>query len=641
MAWIEGNQKKATKNPLEIYDKINGLEGFLREDIAKKYLFELMQQDITLTAYMLMGIKLAPHQHIAIKAMMNNDYVLNIWGRGSAKTFSAAVAAGLIALFNPGIQIGILSASFRQSRMCVMKLEEIINSEAGALFNQCTGRILHKTDEWSIEIGKSKILALPLGSGEKLRGFRFQCLIIDELLLMPKKTLNEVILPFLSSVPNPTERREIEIADNLLISLGEIEEKDRIRWPNNKFIGLSSASYKFEYLYELYKVYEALIMGGISDSDEPIDANVLEKFMQNDTTRAVLHLSYEAIPEWFYEQSLITQAKESMSDAQFDREFRSIFKDEGGGFYDVKIMRTRTIEDGQRPCLKIAGDKRKKYILSVDPNWSTGKETSDDFAMCVVELDENDQTWTVVHCYARHGGTLKEHISYFHYLYTYFNIEMVWIDQGGGHQFIGACNESSLFTEMNIELKFVDEDFDDIENYQKCLRNARNNMNKQDHKIVFERMFGKGDWIRVANQALQASLNNKRIWFGARCMDETYEEQLSMQIPENISFTQPEEDKEYMEEDPVTRKTDLIYKQFDLLNLTKAECALIEVKSNPKGGQTFDLPPNLKRQSGANRARKDSYTALLLANWGSMKYFDVTKGKDEDDSEGFMPFFIA
>ena len=38
-------------------------------------------------------------------------------------------------------------------------------------------------DEWVMEIGQSSIRALPLGDGEKLRGFRFQRMIIDELVV--------------------------------------------------------------------------------------------------------------------------------------------------------------------------------------------------------------------------------------------------------------------------------------------------------------------------------------------------------------------------------------------------------------------------------------------------------------------------
>ena len=54
---------------------------------------------------------------------------------------------------------------------------------------------------------------------------------------------------FLSVVQNPTEREKVRKLEDKLIAQGKMEEKDRYVWPNNKLIALSSASYKFEYLY--------------------------------------------------------------------------------------------------------------------------------------------------------------------------------------------------------------------------------------------------------------------------------------------------------------------------------------------------------------------------------------------------------
>ena len=117
-----------------------------------------------------------------------------------------------------------------------------------------------------MEIGRSRITALPLGDGEKLRGFRFQRMIIDEFLLMPEKIFTEVITPFLAVVENPTERQNIHNMESKMIAEGKMTEDERTIWPNNKIIGLSSASYKFEYLYKIYQEYENLITYVVDDS---------------------------------------------------------------------------------------------------------------------------------------------------------------------------------------------------------------------------------------------------------------------------------------------------------------------------------------------------------------------------------------
>ena len=77
------------------------------------------------------------------------------------------------------------------------------------------------------------------------------------------------------------------------------------------------------------------------------------------------------------------------------------------------------------------------------------------------------------------------------------------------------------------------------------------------------------------------------------------------------------------------------------MTLTKAECALIEVRSNPQGHQTFDLPQNLKRQTGSNRTRRESYTTLLIGNWGIEKWYDFNSNRIKTEQDSFTPFFIG
>ena len=88
------------------------------------------------------------------------------------------------------------------SKMIFRKIEDISLDKKAELFRQCIGKVSKSNDEWSMQIGKSRITALPLGDGEKLRGFRFQRIIVDELLLMPEKVLNEVQIQHLILTQN-------------------------------------------------------------------------------------------------------------------------------------------------------------------------------------------------------------------------------------------------------------------------------------------------------------------------------------------------------------------------------------------------------------------------------------------------------
>ena len=86
---------------------------------------------------------------------------------------------------------------------------------------------------------------------------------------------------------------------------------------------------------------------------------------------------------------------------------------------------------------------------------------------------------------------------------------------------------------------------------------------------------------------------------------------------------------------------DLIDQQKSNIELTKSECANIEVTTNPQGSQSFNLPQNIRRQKGPNRARKDSYSALILGNWFGKVYFDSLHVKPEKKpTSTFIPFTI-
>lgn len=516
-------------------------------------------------------------------------------------------------------------------------IEGFASNKKGSLFNDCIKKITKSNDEWSMEIGSSNVVAVPLGDGSKLRGFRFTVLLVDELLLMPKKILNEVILPFISVIPNPTERDKLKEAEDFLIKEGLMKEEERYAWPNNKFIGLSSASYAFEYLYELYKVYEQLIVDGV------VDESILEKIgenKKNKASRAIIHLSYEALPEGQYEQSAIENFKATMSESQFGRELLSRFTDDSGGFFKIAKMRKCTVPDGEEPSVEIKGDPACEYILAIDPSWAEN-DTSDDFAMQILKLDHSTKTSTLVHSYAIAGAKLKRHIEYMLYVLQNFNIVMVWSDYAGGVQFINSCNESELFKDAKIQLGVMEEAFEPDEKYTENVLKGKLEYNKEDRKFVVFRKFS-SDWIRKGNELLQASFDHEKTWFGAKCCNASYDKQIRQNIPIDKFEFLPESqlEKENYSEPGSAKIVDFLERQQELVDLTKAECALIQIKTNPQGSQVFDLPDNLKKGTGPNRTRRDSYTALVIANWGAKVYFDMINANQQEVFQDFTPTFV-
>tara|TARA_R100000808_G_scaffold25056_1_gene61038 strand:+ start:6014 stop:7891 length:1878 start_codon:yes stop_codon:yes gene_type:complete len=624
MSWDTGIQNSRAR-PEDFNQFLLNQKGFIKEEEAKLLLYEFLRENITFSTDLLSGVKLFPFQHMAVKAMFETDYFLGIWSRGMSKSFTTGIYAFLDAILNQGVETGILSKSFRQSKLIFKKIEDIANKPGARFLAQCINKTSKTNDQWTMEIGRSKIHALPLGDGEKLRGFRFQRIIIDEFLLMPERIYNEVIIPFLSVVENPTQREDLDQAENKLIAQGKMRPEDKYVWPNNKLIALSSASYKFEYLYKVYQNFENLILHGQEDRKA------------SDAHRVIMHFSYDMAPKMLYDQNLIDQARASMSQSQYDREFGAMFTDDSSGYFKVSTMARCTVDDGENPSIEVKGAPGAKYILAFDPSWAES-ESSDDFAIQVLKLDDGNKWGTVVHSYALSGAKLKDHIAYFHYLWHSFNIVAIIGDYMGGVQFLNAVNESDVFKKEKIQFGQLETDFSNPVNYNDSIKTGKLEYNLDTKKICLLQKPTSG-WIRLANELLQANFDHRRIWFGGRALGDTYHQQINKKIPiKSLKFDNGAE--ALGKSSNQAMMIDFVEHQYDMINLTKTECALVQITTSPQGHQTFDLPQMLKRQTGPDKTRKDSYSALVLGNWMIKVYYDMMNANIEEVQSTFTPMFI-
>jgi intein/homing endonuclease len=585
----------------------------------------------------------------------------NYWGNGiiNHNSFQTAIFAGLEALFTPNCKIAILSRSFRQSRMLFQTLEDLsAKPEAGLFAEGMLGRPSHANDAWQMKFDNgSSVIALPLGDGSKLRGFRFNCIIIDELLLMPEKILNEVIMPFLSTNADSAKRVQAMETYRKAIERGIMTEKDleEIKktsplFRKNKMIGLSSASYQFEYLYTIYKEYISKIKNGTDDGEE------LMKDGSNklDASYAVFQMSYDIAPEGLYDEALIENQRSQMSKAQFQREFGSQFTDDSSGFFSVSAMERCTAKFGERPCTEIKGDPKDNYVLAVDPNASESDD-SDLFAMVLFKLGEEGKM-TQVHSYGIAGAKYSEHIRYLLYLLNNFNIKFIIMDNAGGVQFVRACQESQIFKDSGKKIDII-EDVDLSKSGEARgteIRKFKRLYNEKKGKIIYFQKFT-GDWNRESNEDLQFSIDSGLIRWASdlSSIESEFTKAQKQKIGiQNIKFTGDEttdlrgrkiEDdysKFSKEKSNLAKQTDFIEHQHDLIKLTKRQIAAIEPKMSDSGStMQFVLPKELKNQKGKNRTRRDLYTAVLMANWGVKAYNEMKEYGDDEDSDWLPEMF--
>ena len=630
MAWKKGEQGyRLDHSASELNEQLKAMEGSIKEEDARYYLYKFLRNNISFTSEMFLGVRLFPFQAMAIKGMMVSDYSMFVFSRGMSKTFSTAIYVLLECLLNPKANIGVIAGSFRQSKQIFQKMEDILSKPEASLLKECGFKIQKGTDQWTLTLGSSRAIALPLANGERLRGFRFNRIVLDEFLTIPEKIFNEVIIPFLGVVENPIEREELYNLESKLIDKGEMKESDRYIWPNNKLIILSSPSFKFEYMYKLYKKYEDLINGlGVKEGDEEDD-------FKDDAYRLIMQLSYDCAPSRLYDQNLLKQAKATMSEMQFKREFGAQFIDESDGYFRLSKMAACTIPDGEMPAVEIVGNPSDEYILSFDPNWA-GNTSADHFAMHVFKIDRDSQKVCLVHSYAIAGVSLKQHMQYFLYLIQHFNIVGICGDYNGGVQFINSCNESAIFKNENIKIGVIDVDLEKPENWHSDIMSFKRQYNVKSKNYCILRK-PTANWNRNANEMLQAAIDHKRILFASRAVDAHFDEQRKKNIPiDKIKW-----DMKMLGSSKGALMIDFIDHQKSIVELTKSECANIEVVANPQGSQSFNLPQNLRRQKGPNRARKDSYSALVLGNCFAKVFFDSENATAERKVDNtFVPFAI-
>jgi hypothetical protein len=602
------------KKPIpNLNEELLGLKGELPDRQAKITLAKFMRSNLGFTTELLSGIKLALYQEITLKAFFNRNFSMCVWGRGCGKSFIAAVYCFLQCIFEPKTKILIAGPTFRTARFIFNNLEKIVESKEAQMLAHAFGAKSKRNDQFEWKINDGTITAIPL-SGEKIRGFRANILVLDEFLLLPEDTIKTVLMPFLVAPQDMAERIKIREIEDGLIQKGDMKEEDRVQFENNsKMIALSSASFSFENLFKTYKEW----MNNIYSEDI------------QQSNYFISQMAFDSIPSDMIDSTVIEEAQSGgSSNSSFQREYCAQFTDGSDSYFSAKKMHDCTIPDGEKQHSLVKGEPDKSYILAIDPSFSNSP-SSDYFAMSVLELDdEKNNESTLVHSYAVAGGDLKDHIKYLHYLVTHFNIILLIIDNAG-YQFIDSANEAELFRDSKINLKFFDFNSDKKGNdYQKVLLNAKRQYNKKEGTICFKQLFST-TFLREANEYLQASIDHKRIWFGSRtaACGSFFDKVSAQAVPLKLM--------------PYENKGDLIEFQDDMIYQTKKQCALVEVKTTAKGVQTFDLPQHLKRSTSANRARKDNYTTLMLGNWAVKCYNDIKNTKQEQINHTFTPRMLG
>lgn len=336
-----------------------------------------------------------------------DDYIV------THNTFCAAVYSSLRGTLYPGTSLGVFAPAFRQSKFIFKEftrlyqnspyLQECIAKEPTQLNDHCI--CTFKTAANGMK--PSSLTALPIGNdGGKIRGSRFNCLLLDEVVHIPESIFRGAIHPMMSTASNPMQKvREIE---RLKEQYGEDIELDLESVSDNGYIGITSGYYQFNYWWnEMLNYYERIKKGSNKYS--------------------LRFIPYTELPVGFYDESIVEDAKLNSPRHIFLTEWMAEWIADSEGAFSMSLLESaREPTLIPRPFRDLNKDKGKEFIFGID----VARER-DSSAIIVIELGYPSR---LVHIVELEEIPFPEQSKIILQMVENFNPVRVYMDEYGGGQ---------------------------------------------------------------------------------------------------------------------------------------------------------------------------------------------------------------
>jgi hypothetical protein len=512
-----------------------------------------------------------PIQRIVLNRIWNSLSSIVLACRGFGKTYLIAVTAVLSAMLNPGRQVGTLSASFRQAKLVFEEIRAIW--ESSPILQACTERApVMANDSCRLEfkrVGSHKrsvIKALPLASGDKIRGSRFHLVCADEICQIQEMVYNMVIRPFGSTSQEPTKQVRLykEMKKIEESSVYSDDEKRQLLMAlssttlGNQLLGFTSGYYAHNWVYGLYKKYSNRMHNVPNDDDDDLG----EGYTDNPADYATFQIPWKALPPKFLSEKSLRDARRDMNSIMFAMEYCAAWISDSGGFFSQSEIDACCAENrGMKFYMSGRGDPSKAYIMTIDP-----ARTSDAFAIIVSELDF-EVGLKITHIEQHFKMPTPDVVDRIWELYSKFNIVEIAMDRGGGGQTVadflarGATKGGTTFSPI----------LDKGDDRYKGVRGNR----------ILTLIDFSTNWIENANHNAKFLLERKNVVFPAKPIDGAKTESGLLELD----------------------------RQSQIIKQLIMQLISIRVSETRTGKAHFDLPET----GGGFVKHKDLYSAFLIA----------------------------
>ncbi len=568
-------------------------------------------ENFGLTAKVLFNIELAPFQVFILQDLWQRKFPMLIGCRGMGKSFILGLYACLRAVLTPNCRIVLVGAAFRQSKLLFEYMEAIWRN--APIFQHIVGGgngagPKRATDRCTFYIRDSQVIAIPIGSGEKIRGLRANYTIADEFSSISPEIFEVVIRGFGAVSASPVQRAMNVERVKVLRDLGHDDEADQqesgLGFGNQTVIS-GTAYYSFNHFYRYWKRYTEIIQ---SEGDETKLMDVFGGPVPEDfdwRQYSVIRVPYTHLPPGFMDETQIAQAKATVHKSIFGMEYSACWANDSDGFFKRSLIEscvtTNAIALPSGPIqfpVTLHGDPKKKYVFGIDP-----ASEADNFAIVVLEIHPDHKrivyTWTINRKELRKRATNNQR-SFYSYcarkirqLMTVFPTEHIGIDaQGGGiHIAEALADVKELEPREHRLLPFIGQGKDSCFWWES---KDKDTDGEQGDHVIHLVNFADARWTSEANHGLRKDFENKSTLF-------PYFDAVAIV---NANAQDAINGREY----------DTLEDAMMEIEELKNELATIVHDQSPSGRDRWNTPETKQAGQRKGRLRKDRYSALIIAN---------------------------
>lgn len=566
------------------------------------------------TVKALFNIELHPIQVAILQEFWNRPFPMFVASRGFGKSFLLALYATLKCVFVPGTKIVIVGAAFRQSKIIFEYMENLWRNSPimRSIFNGNDDGPRRDVDRCTIRLGDSWAIAIPLGTGDKIRGLRAHIIIADEFASISPDIYETVVSGFAAVSASPIQNVKTEAKKKALQQAGlwtpELESLQVQK--SNQAIISGTADYSFKHFAQYWKRYKSIInsKGDPKVLEDIFKGEVPENFNWKDYS--IVRIPYELIPKGFMDDKQVARAKATIHSGIYNMEYAACFTADSEGFFKRSLIEACTSRD-QDPILSkdgpilfdpmIVGNPNKQYIMGVDP-----ASEQDNFSIVIIEINPDHRR--IVYCWTTNRnnfrdrqkiGLVKEHDFYgfcarkIRNLLKTFPCLVIGMDAQGG----GVAVEEALHDPTKLEdgehLIWPVVDFE-----------KPKETDAQIGQHILELVqFARADWVAQANHGLRKDFEDKIAIFPRF-------DSLS------IGLALENEGKNILEADLNPMYDSLSECIVEIEELKNELTTIVMTQTGQSSGSRdrWDTPDTKTPNGRKGKLRKDRYSALIIAN---------------------------